>query len=128
MHGMTDEADEIARSEQRAGHRTFVSGGLEHVPNEPRGLPSSKWILAIAVAGVATAGAIALLRRARSRRGWFLPEREPSRWQAVAKTAGVWLLRVASRRIAQEVALRLTEPQPTPHVPAPPPVRPSAVQ
>jgi len=128
MQGLTDEADEIARSEQRAGHRTFVSGGLEHAADERRGLPPSKWILAIAIAGVGTAGAIALVRRARSRRGWFLPEREPSRWQAVAKTAGLWLLRVASRRIAQEVALRLTEPQPAPHVAAPAPVRPNAVQ
>jgi len=128
MQGLTDEADEIARIEQRAtGHRAYVQGSLERPADERPDWPSSKWILAIAIAGVGAAGAIALMRRARSRRGWFVPEREPSRWQTLAKTAGVWLFRVASRRIAQEVALRLTEPQPLPHAAAAP-ARPSAVQ
>lgn len=80
---------------------------------------------AVAVAGAAAAVAVtvALVRRGR-RRHWLVAE-QPSALANVARTAGLWALRLVARRVAQEVASRLGEPAPV-AAPLPPPSRVSA--
>jgi GH24 family phage-related lysozyme (muramidase) len=67
---------------------------------------------AVAVAGAAAAVVltVALVRRGR-RRQWLGAE-QPSAFATVAKTAGLWALRLLARRVAQEVVSRLGEPTP----------------
>jgi hypothetical protein len=131
MQGLSDEADEIARAEQRATSvRPSVPRRVQRDGRSGAGLtslPHAQWLLAVAALSVGAAATIAVVRRARSRPRWLAAERDPSRFQNLAKAAGLWLLRLASRRIAQEIALRLTEQPPAPAAAAAP-SRPSAVQ
>jgi hypothetical protein len=64
---------------------------------------------AVAVAGAAAALVltVALVRRGR-RRHWLAPA-QPSALATAAKTAGLWALRLVARRVALEVAGRLSE-------------------
>ncbi len=74
-----------------------------------------------AVAGIAvlTGVGVALLRRRQTRHHWLQPE-QPSALAGLARGAGLWLARVAVRRLAKEVAHRLAAPAPSPSVAATP--------
>jgi len=75
---------------------------------------------ALVVAGAVTVVGIAVIVATRSRRtsvGWLGPSR-PSAAGVLAKSAGLWALRILARRAAQEVLSRLNEP----HVAAPAPL------
>lgn len=69
-------------------------------------------IAAGAVAGIAvlTGVSVAMLRRRHARHHWLQPE-QPSALAGLARGAGLWLVRVAVRRLAQEVAHRLAAPE-----------------
>jgi hypothetical protein len=71
-------------------------------------------IAAGAVAGIAvlTGVGVAVLRRRRTRSPWLPPE-QPSVLAGLARGAGLWLARLAVRRIAEEVAHRLAAPAPS---------------
>lgn len=138
----SDEADEIARAEQRvAQHKAELSRSLrrvgqsgEHFAQRLTHDLKPAVVVAVAVLGTAAAVAVgvAFVRRARKRpHHWLAPE-QPSRLQVAAKTAGVWALRLLARRIAQEAVSRLSDPeqlsQPRQRVPyTPPPGVPKAI-
>ena len=115
----SDEADEIARAEQRvADHKAELSRSLRRVGRSGEQLAERishelkpALVVAVAVAGAAgaTVLAVALVRRARQRHHWFAPQ-EPSTLAVAAKTAGMWALRVLARRVAQEIVSRLNVP------------------
>jgi hypothetical protein len=117
----SDEADEIARAEQRVAERKAeLSRSLRRVGESSEQLarrltrelrPAVTVAIAVAGAAGATALAVALVRRARARKPWFTPQ-EPSSLAVAAKTAGLWALRMIARRVAQEMVARLNEPAP----------------
>lgn len=116
------EADDVLRAEQRVlEQKARLSRSLRQVTasGEAMARQLSRELKPAAIAAVAVAGAagatvltVALVRRARRRSHWFAPQ-EPSRLAVVAKTAGLWALRLLARRVAQEVVARLNEPQTT---------------
>ena len=67
---------------------------------------------AVAVAGAAAAVAVTVALVRRGRRRQWLGAQQPSAIATVAKTAGLWALRLLARRVAQEVVSRLGEPAP----------------
>ena len=100
---------ELAQSLRLAGRSSQQFA--EHIGSEmkPALLAATAVIGAAALVGV---GAV-LLKRNRRQRGWLAPERT-SPWAVVARSAGLWLARVAARRLAEEVAHRLAAPAPSP--------------
>jgi hypothetical protein len=65
---------------------------------------------AVAVAGAAAAVVLTVALVRRGRRQHWLAAQRPSALATVAKTAGLWALRLLARRVAQEVVSRLSEP------------------
>ena len=99
---------ELARSLRQASKTS--ENLLRRVQDE---LKPSLVVGAVLVGAVAVAGvAVALSRRSRQR-SWFTP-RQPSTLGVVAKAVGLWALRLAARRAAQEVVARLEQPQRAP--------------
>lgn len=121
MHTATDEADELLRAElaveqsraelNRSLRRVNQSG--ERLLNRVRAeLKPGMVVAAVAVGAIAVTGAVvALARRSRRRNNWFAPE-PPSTLGAVAKTVGLWALRLAARNVALAVVARLEQQQP----------------
>jgi len=66
------------------------------------------------IAGAVVVGAVAVVSVAvavtRRRRSFWQPPARPSAFGAIARGAGLWLLRIAAKRVAEEVAARLAEP------------------
>jgi hypothetical protein len=77
-------------------------------------------VVAGAVA-VVSAATIVVARRRRRAPAWLAPA-QPSAFGTLAKSAGVWALRLLAKRVAQELVSRLEEPEPKP-VPRPAPAR-----
>jgi hypothetical protein len=75
---------------------------------------------AVASIAVLTGVGVTLLRRRHARHHWLQPE-QPSALAGLARGAGLWLARVAVRRLAEEVAHRLAAPDVTPPSVATPP-------
>ncbi|HEY6078182.1 MAG TPA: hypothetical protein VIW29_05230 [Polyangiaceae bacterium] len=102
------------RAAERSGEQLAVRLGSELKP---------AFIAAAAVAGAAvlTGIGVALLRRRHGRRAW-LPPQQPSAFASAARGLGLFLARIAARRIAEEVTRRLAAPpltQPGSVAPAP---------
>lgn len=115
----SNEADEIARAEQRVAERKAeLSKSLRRVGHSSEAfarrlsgeLKPALWVgVAVAGAAGATALAVALVRRSRRRSRWLAPQ-EPSALAVAAKTAGLWALRLLARRVAQEIVSVATAP------------------
>jgi hypothetical protein len=67
-------------------------------------------IAAVVVGTVAIAGAAVVLTRRGRKPGWLAPQRA-STFGVVAKAVGLWALRIAARKAAQELVARLEQPQ-----------------
>jgi hypothetical protein len=123
MHTTTTEADELHRAElaveqsraelNRSLRRVSQSG--EQLLNRVRAeLKPGMVIAAVAVGAVVLTGAaVALARRSRRRGHWFAPA-QPSTLGVVAKSVGLWALRLAARNVALALAARLEQQKAAP--------------
>jgi hypothetical protein len=119
MQTATNDADELRRAEvaveesraelNRSLRRVSQSG--EQLLNRVRAeLKPGMVIAAAAVGAVALTGAaVALARRSRRKRVWFAAQ-PPSTLGVVAKSVGLWALRLAARNVALAVVARLEQP------------------
>ena len=120
MQTATNDADELRRAElaveqsraelNRSLRRVSQSG--EQLLNRVRTeLKPGLVIAAAAVGAVAVTGAaIALARRSRKKSQWFAAQ-PPSTLGVVAKSVGLWALRLAARNVALAVVARLEQQQ-----------------
>ena len=121
MHTATNEADELrkaelaveeSRAELNRSLRRVSQSGEELLDRVRAELKPGMVIAAVAVGAVALTGiAVALARRSRRNHHWFAAER-PSPVGVIAKSVGVWALRLAARQLAVAVVARLEEPEP----------------
>jgi hypothetical protein len=118
MHTATNDTDELQRAElaveesraelNRSLRRVSQSG--EQLLNQVRAEMKPGLVFAAAAVGavVVTGAAIALARRSRKRSQWFAPQ-PPSTFGVVAKSVGLWALRLAARNVALAVVARLEQ-------------------
>jgi hypothetical protein len=125
-------SDEIARAEAKVQERKAeLSRSLRQAANSGNNLmqqvrhelrPALQTALVVAGAvAVVSAATIVVARRRRRAPAWLAPA-QPSAFGTLAKSAGVWALRLLAKRVAQELVSRLEEPEPKP-VPRPAPAR-----
>ena len=125
-------SDEVARAEAKVQERKAeLSRSLRQAANSGNNLmqqvrhelrPALQTALVVAGAvAVVSAATIVVARRRRRAPVWLAPA-QPSALGTLAKSAGVWALRLLAKRIAQELVGRLEEPGPKP-VPRPAPAR-----
>ena len=119
MH-VTNDADELQRAElaveesraelNRSLRRVSQTG--EQLLKQVRAEIKPGMAIAAAAVGavVVTGAAIALVRRSR-RSHWFAAQ-PPSTLGVVAKSVGLWALRLAARNVAAAVVARLEQQQP----------------
>ena len=117
-------SDEIARAEAKVQERKAelsrslrqaASSGnnlMQQVRHELRPALQTALVVAGAVA-VVSAATIVVARRRRRAPAWLAPA-QPSALGTLAKSAGVWALRLLAKRVAQELVSRLEEPEPKP--------------
>ena len=120
MH-VTNDADELQRAElaveesraelNRSLRRVSQTG--EQLLKQVRAEIKPGMAIAAAAVGavVVTGAAIALVRRSRRRSHWFAAQ-PPSTLGVVAKSVGLWALRLAARNVAAAVVARLEQQQP----------------
>jgi len=123
MHTATHEADELheaelaveqSRAELNRSLRRVSQSGERLLNRVQAELKPGMVIAAVAVGALAVTGAaVALARRSRRKSNWFGPER-PSTLGVVAKTVGLWALRLAARQAATAVVARLEQQPPGP--------------
>jgi hypothetical protein len=121
MHTATNEADELrsaelaveeSRAELNRSLRRVSESGEELLDRVRAELKPGMVIAAAAVGAIAVTGvAVALARRSRRNHQWFAPER-PSTLGVMAKSIGLWALRLAARQVAMAVVARLEQPEP----------------
>jgi hypothetical protein len=121
MQTATNDTEELRRAElaveesraelNRSLRRVSQSG--EQLLNRVRAeLKPGVVIAAAAVGAVALTGAaVALARRSRRKSHWFAAQ-PPSTLSVVAKSVGLWALRLAARNVALAVVARLEQPDP----------------
>jgi hypothetical protein len=126
MQTATNDADEVRKAElaveesraelNRSLRRVSESG--EHLLNRVRAeIKPGLVIAAAAVGAVAVTGAVvALARRSRRKSHWFAAP-PPSTLGVVAKSVGLWALRLAARNVAAAVVARLEQPDAAAPVP-----------
>lgn len=135
----TNEADELLRAElaveqskadlNRSLRR--VSRSSERLLNRVSAeLKPGLVIAGVVVGAVALTGVTVALVRGRARKNRWLAPEQPSTLGVLAKTVGLWALRLAARSAAQALVARLQEGEPhataTPTTGAPP--QPAAAQ
>ena len=120
MQTATSDAEELRRAElavqesraelNRSLRRVSQSG--EQLLNRVRAELKPGVVIAAAAVGalVVTGAAVALARRSRTKSHWFAAE-PPSKLGIVAKSVGLWALRLAARNIASAVVARLEQPE-----------------
>lgn len=131
MHTATNEADELLKAElaveqskaelNRSLRR--VSRSSERLLNRVSAeLKPGMVIAGVAVGAVVLTGVTVAFVRSRARRNRWLAPEQPSTLGVLAKTLGLWALRLAARRAAQALVARLQEgePEATPAAPAAP--------
>ncbi len=102
---------ELARNLQRVG-RT----GATLVHRVQAELKPGLVVAAAVVGAVVVTGAVVALTRRRRHQNWLAPQ-QPSALGVVAKTVGIWVLRLAARNVAQAVVARLQQPETSPASP-----------
>lgn len=106
---------ELARSLRAVGDTSEVMARRLGSELKPAAVAAAVIVGAAAIVGVG----IAISRRRRQPQ-WLRPE-PPSAFATAAKAAGLWVLRLAARRAAQEVMTRLAAHDPTSSLVAPSP-------
>lgn len=118
MHTTTNEADELLRAElaveqSRAElNRSLrrVSQSSERLLNRVQAeLKPGLVIAGVVVGAVALTGVTVALVRGRARKNRWLAPEQPSALGVLAKTVGLWALRLAARSAAQALVARLQE-------------------
>jgi len=114
-HTGTNEADELLRAELNVKEsRAELARSLRQVGQTGENLLRRAQaelkpglVIAAAVVGaVAVTGAVVVITRRRRQRPWLAPQ-QPSTLGVVAKTVGLWALRLAARSAAQALVARL---------------------
>ena len=133
MQTVTNDAEELRRAElaveeSRAElNRSLrrVSQSSERLFNRVRAELKPGVVIGAATVGAiaVTGAAVVLARRSRRTNHWFAPPTQ-STLGVVAKSVGLWALRLAARNVALAVVARLEQPEPA----APAAQSPSAAQ
>jgi len=116
--------DEIALAEaQVQKHKAELSRSLHEAATSGKELmqqvrhelkPALQTALVVAgAAALVSAAVIVVERRRRRSAGWLAPQ-QPSALGTLAKTAGIWALRLLAKRVAQELVSRLEDPSAKP--------------
>ncbi len=116
---MTTEADELARAELDVQQtRAELTRSLRQASDTSKNvlrrvqadLKPGLVIGAVVLGAVAVTGVVVALTRRGRQRHWLAPQ-PPSTFGVMAKAIGLWALRLAARRAAQELVARLEQPQ-----------------
>jgi hypothetical protein len=121
--------DEIALAEaQVQKHKAELSRSLHEAASSGKELmqqvrhelkPAMQTALVVAgAAALVSAAVIVVERRRRRSAGWLAPQ-QPSALGTLAKTAGLWAMRLLAKRVAQELVSRLEDPSAKPHTATP---------
>jgi hypothetical protein len=121
MHTATNEADELLKAElaveqskaelNRSLRR--VSQSSERLLNRVQAeLKPGLVIAGVVVGAVALTGMTVAFMRSRARKDRWLAPEQPSTLGVLAKTVGLWALRLAARSAAQALVARLQESEP----------------
>ncbi len=117
MHAKTNQTDELLRAEREVEQtKAELARNLQRVGRTSATLVhrvqaelKPGLVVAAAVVGaVVVTGAVVALTRRRRHQNWLAPQ-QPSALGVVAKTVGIWVLRLAARNVAQAVVARLQQ-------------------